>query len=86
VLTSYKKELKGRVGGLEEKDPGGGTADPLCYCCATLINKESITVEASRCGHAGLGESKSYPKSGRMSTKWCAYTSTCVSINPSQKA
>jgi len=69
---STKGKLKSRAWGMEEKDPKRVTADPLCYCCATLINKESTTVQVPGSGHAGTGESESYPTSGKMSAKWLA--------------
>ena len=66
-----KEKLESRIRGLEEKNPGRATADPLRYRCAILINMESTMIQAPGSGHAGPGESD-YPMSGKMSAKWRA--------------
>jgi len=58
-----QKETQVPNKGPERKDLERFTADPLCYHCATLINRKSITVQAPRSRHAGPGESESFPTS-----------------------
>ena len=81
-----KKNFESRAGGSGRKNLGRLIVDPLHYRCATLINRMSTMVQASGSEHAGLGESESCPKSGKMSAKWHAKTSTRVLINSNRKA
>jgi len=73
-----KENSRVEQGGLKEKDPERSTSNSLRYCCATLINKKSTTVQASGSEHVGSGESESCLTSGKMSVRWHTQTSTCV--------
>jgi len=53
---SYKEKLERRAGGQKGQGLGWSTVDPQRYCCATLINRKSTTVQAP--GRADLGLSE----------------------------
>ena len=53
-----RKNLRDEQGTLKDRAPDWSTADPRCYRCATLINRKSTTVQASRSKHAGPRESE----------------------------